>query len=119
MTRDVKEQIERGSQAAGKTYQFDEAHDPSRPAQMWFQESEEGEILFLVFYSQACPWSQCLGCNLPSKMSKSHVPFRELMAHVDYVFRDTDVTDARRPPRDLAFGVVATCAEHSRPNRPR
>ena len=27
-------------------YGFDEEHDPNRPAQMWFQESEEGEILF-------------------------------------------------------------------------
>ena len=70
MSGEVIQQIERGSQAAGKTYQFDEAHDRTRPAEMWFQESEEGEILFLVFYSQACRWSRCLGCNLPSIMSK-------------------------------------------------
>jgi radical SAM enzyme (TIGR01210 family) len=95
MTRDVTEQIEHGSQAAGKNYQFDEAHDPTRPAEMWFQESEEGEILFLVFYTQACRWSQCLGCNLPSKMSKRHVSFRELTAQVDFVFRDTDVAGRR------------------------
>ncbi len=95
MTRDVTAQIDAGSQAVGKTYLFDEAHDPTRPAEMWFQESEEGEILFLVFYSRACRWSQCLGCNLPSKMSKYHVPFRALMAQVDCIFSDPD-TLARR-----------------------
>lgn len=95
MPRDVTAQIDAGSRAVGKTYQFDEAHDPDRPAEMWFQESEEGEILFLVFYSQACRWSQCLGCNLPSKMSRHHVPFRALMGQVDYVFRDPDVIRRR------------------------
>ncbi len=101
MTRDVNEQIDRGSQAAGKTYQFDEAHDPARPAEMWFQESEEGEILFLVFYSQACRWSQCLGCNLPSRMSKAHVPFRDLMAQVDHVFQETELADRRESIRKV------------------
>ena len=51
MTRDVTEQIERGSLAPGKT---DEAHDATRPAQMWFPESDGGEIVFLAFYNQAC-----------------------------------------------------------------
>ena len=41
----VTKQILFGSQKAGKTYAFDEAHDEARPAQMWFQESEEGSIL--------------------------------------------------------------------------
>lgn len=95
MTRDVIAQIEHGSQAAGKTYRFDETHDATRPAEMWFQESEEGGILFVVFYGQACRWSQCLGCNLPSKMSMHHVSFRALMAQVDYVFCDPEVIGRR------------------------
>ena len=73
-------------------YDFDEEHDPNRPAQMWFQESEEGEILFIVFYSQACRWSRCLGCNLPSKMSRKHIDFKALMAQIDYVFQHPEVS---------------------------
>ena len=29
-----------GSETSGKTYQFNEAHNRMRPAQMWFQESD-------------------------------------------------------------------------------
>ena len=101
MTRDVMAQIDAGSRAAGKTYKFDETHDPTRPAEMWFQESEEGEILFLVFYSQACRWSQCLGCNLPSRMSKHHVPFRALMAQVDCIFSNSDLVARRESIRKV------------------
>ena len=67
---DITDQILKRSQEAGKTYAFDEGHNENIPADMWFQESEEGLILFLVFYSQACRWSKCLSCNLPSKMSQ-------------------------------------------------
>ena len=73
-------------------YDFDEDHDPGRPADMWFQESEEGEILFIVFYCQACRWSRCLGCNLPSKMSGKHIGFKSLMAQIDYVFQHPEVS---------------------------
>ena len=83
------------SQQAGKTYAFDEEHSPTLPAQMWFQESEEGEILFIVFYSLACRWSRCLGCNLPSKMSAKPVSFKALIAQIDHVFHDPEVI-ARR-----------------------
>lgn len=88
-------QILRGSQKAGKTYHFDEAHDRSLPAEMWFQHSQEGLILFLVFYTQACRWSRCLSCNLPSKMSRGHVDYKALMAQIDHVFSDPQVS-ARR-----------------------
>ncbi len=81
--------------ASGKNYSFDEEHDERRPAQLWFQKSPEGDVLFLVFYSQACRWSQCLGCNLPSKCSARHVGFDALMAQVDCVFSDPEVR-ARR-----------------------
>ncbi len=84
----VKRQIAYGNKKAGKTYGFDQSHDPSRPAQMWFQSSEEGLILFVVFYTQACRWSRCLGCNLPSKVSQEHVDFRFLMKQVDHLFAD-------------------------------
>lgn len=87
----VERQILYGNEKAGKTYGFDRDHDPTHPAQMWFQESDEGLVLFLVFYTQACRWSRCLGCNLPSKVSQEHVHFKHLMRQVDSVFDDPNV----------------------------
>ena len=71
----AEKQILEGTRKARKDYRFDEQHDPRRPAQFWFQESDEGAILFVVFYSQACRWSRCLGCNLPARMSRHHIDF--------------------------------------------
>lgn len=87
----ITEQILAGSRKGDKDYSFDEDHDETRPAMMWFQESNEGKILFIVFYTQACRWSQCLGCNLPSLMSVEHVSFRAIMAQIDQVFKDPAV----------------------------
>jgi radical SAM enzyme (TIGR01210 family) len=87
----VKRQIEYGNKKAGKTYGFDQSHDPSQPAQLWFQSSDEGLILFIVFYTQACRWSRCLGCNLPSKVSQEHIDFRFLMKQVDHLFANARV----------------------------
>ncbi len=95
------EQIVANSRKAGKTYGFDEAHDENVPAEMWFQHSHEGLVLFVVFYSQACRWSRCLGCNLPSKMSRRHVGYRALMAQVDHVFRDPEVLRRRAAIRKV------------------
>lgn len=82
----IEKQIQAGTRRARKLYPFDTAHPPDRPADLWFQESDEGPILFIVFYSLACRWSRCLGCNLPSKMSPTHIDFKQLMAQVDQVF---------------------------------
>ena len=87
----VKRQIRYGNKKAGKTYGFDQAHDPSKPVQLWFQRSNEGLVLFVVFYTQACRWSRCLGCNLPSLVSQEHVPFDYLMRQVDHLFADAGV----------------------------
>jgi radical SAM enzyme (TIGR01210 family) len=87
----VTRQILQGTRAAEKHHAFDDAHDPNRPAEVWFQESDEGPILFVVFFSQACRWSRCLGCNLPARMSSRHVPFSALMAQVDYLFQQPDI----------------------------
>jgi radical SAM enzyme (TIGR01210 family) len=87
----VQRQIVYANKKAGKTYGFDQDHDPSQLAQMWFQESSEGLVLFLVFYTQACRWSRCLGCNLPSKVSQEHVHFKHLMRQVDNLFADPRV----------------------------
>ncbi len=98
---DSSNQIVESTQKAGKFYNFDEAHDEKLPAQMWFQESDEGLILFIVFYSQACRWSRCLGCNLPSKMSCEHVSYKALVAQIDYIFQDREVIEQRQNIRKV------------------
>jgi hypothetical protein len=40
----INKQIIFGSQRAGKTYTFDEKHDETLPAEMWFQKSDEGFV---------------------------------------------------------------------------
>ena len=86
---------------AGKVYSFDNTHDPSIPSDLWFQESDEGLILFIVFYSQACRWSRCLGCNLPSKMSQSHVPYKSLVSQIEHIFQLPDVVRQREVIRKV------------------
>lgn len=89
------------STPSGKSYTYDDGHDPALPAQMWFQQSNEGEILFIVFYSLACRWSRCLGCNLPSKMSSRRVDFAALMSQIDHVFTDPQVIARRESVRKV------------------
>ncbi len=87
----IKKQIVKGFEKAGKAYIFNDDHDETKPAQMWFQESDEGRILFIVFYSQACRWSRCLGCNLPSQVASRHISYKAIMAQTDHVFSDPEV----------------------------
>lgn len=72
---------------AGKTYSFNN-QSSCLPAQHWFQDTINGYTLFLVFYTMACRWASCLGCNLPSKSSQTLVNFESLMRQIDYVFFD-------------------------------
>ncbi|MFP4382198.1 MAG: hypothetical protein ACLFUS_16980 [Candidatus Sumerlaeia bacterium] len=74
----IEKQIRSGSEAGQKEYAFDEGHDPNLPADLWFQDSDVGRLLFIVFYTQACRWSRCLGCNLPSLMSTRHIPYASM-----------------------------------------
>ncbi len=97
----VERQIVQGTTLGQKEYAFDATHDPTRPADFWFQESEEGEILFVVFYSQACRWSRCLGCNLPARVSPKHVGFSSLMAQVDFLFNHPEVQQRRATLRKV------------------
>ena len=89
----IERQIRSGSEKGNKTYAFNENHNPDRPADFWFQESQEGPVLFIVFYSQACRWSRCLGCNLPALMSASHVPFERIMNQIDFIMGHPDVRE--------------------------
>jgi radical SAM enzyme (TIGR01210 family) len=69
----------------------DDSHNPDLPAQVWFQHSEDGETLFVVFYSQACRWHRCLGCNLWSRMSSHHIGSKALLHQIDNLMKDPDV----------------------------
>lgn len=98
---EIPPQSPHGAAESGKTYTFDETHDREKPAQMWFQDSVDGLTLFIVFYTQACRWSRCLGCNLPSKSSRHHVDYRAIIAQVDHVFALPEVRSQRHQIRKL------------------
>lgn len=72
----------------GKTYAFNDAHDPALPADSWFQETQEGPAFFLILYTQACLWTICTGCNLPSLGSREPVSAEDIKRQVDRVFKD-------------------------------
>ena len=93
---DAAKQISEATQKMGKTYSFQEDHDKNLPAQTWFQESDEGLIFFIVFYTQACRWSKCLGCNLPSTCSQFHVDYQSIISQIDNVFNDPEVTARKK-----------------------
>lgn len=85
-SKELQKLIEQRTKEVGKTYCFKQDHNSKLPADYWFQHPKEGLTLFLVMYTQACRWSKCLGCNLPSQVSKSHVPFDNIIQQTDFVF---------------------------------
>ena len=88
---DVERQVKMGSEDGCKSYGFNNNHNPDLPAQLWFQDSDEGLVLFVVFYTQACRWSRCLGCNLPSISSLHHIDYESLTRQIDNLFLDPAV----------------------------
>ena len=94
MNNKAIQQIEKGFSDSQKVLSFVQ-QNADRPSQYWFQTSQEGEILFIVFYTQACRWSRCLSCNLPAQMSKVHVDYKSIMAQVDYLFCQEDILAKR------------------------
>lgn len=89
----INRQIENATRAVGKKYDFSPEHPSDQPVDLWFQETPEGTVLFVVFYTLACRYSACMGCNLPATSSPSHVDFRRLMQQVDSVFSEQRVLD--------------------------
>ena len=81
--------------AAPQKTTYDDEHSPDRPIDFWFQESHQGTILFVVFYTLACRWRRCTGCALPHTSSSQHVDFHAIMKQVDHVFGHPEV-DRRR-----------------------
>jgi radical SAM enzyme (TIGR01210 family) len=95
----IRRHLVEATQASGKTYAFDEQHDRSVPIAHWFQHSDDGPVLFIVLYTQACRWSCCTGCNLPSTSSASLVPFGDVIRQIDRVFCDPEVVARRNEIR--------------------
>jgi radical SAM enzyme (TIGR01210 family) len=91
MPSSIEEQLSKANEHAGKSYAFDEAHDERTPADWWFQHADEGLVLFVVFYTQACRWSLCTGCNLPSVCSQHSVGYTPLAAQIDALLAEPDV----------------------------
>ena len=78
--------IVKRTKEAGKTYGFQKEHNPRLPADYWFQNPVEGLLLFVVFYTQACRWAKCLGCNLPSQVSEDYVCYKDILKQIDFLF---------------------------------
>lgn len=84
----IAEIIEKRTKEVGKSYHFAEDHNPCLPADYWFQNPSEGFTLFVVFYTQACRWAHCLGCNLPSQVSQNHVSYKNILKQVGFIFHN-------------------------------
>jgi len=93
---EIEQQIIEGTKKAGKSYNFNESHNPSEIADYWFQDSNEGLTLFVIFFTQACRWSRCVGCSLPSKMSLHYVDFKSIMKQIDGLFEIPDVKNKKQ-----------------------
>ena len=71
--------------------------NPDRPVDVWMQESNEGKILFVVFYTKACQWRRCVGCNFHDNASVSHITYDHIINQIDYVFDQvTDQVDINK-----------------------
>jgi radical SAM enzyme (TIGR01210 family) len=104
MSSSVEIQLSKANEQAGKTYDFDEAHDERKPADWWFQQADEGLVLFVVFYTQACRWSLCTGCNLPSICSQHSVGYAALATQIDALLSEPKIA-ARKS--DIAKVIVS------------
>lgn len=80
-----------GPPSGGKRYAFNEDHPDGEVIGSWFQEGQEGLVLFVVFYTSACRWSACTGCNLPSQSSSRPIAFPEIIRQIDSVFRKPEI----------------------------
>lgn len=87
----VEAQILRGLHAADKTHGFDTEHDPGKPITHFFQETHEGLVLFVIFFTQACRWMRCTGCTLPSTSALRHIDFGDIMDQTHKIFTEPDV----------------------------
>ncbi|MFA5987234.1 MAG: hypothetical protein WC797_01105 [Candidatus Paceibacterota bacterium] len=87
----VSEQLAEGLCEGHKTHGFNDLHDPSTPIDFWFQQSKEGVILFVVFYTLACRWAKCISCVLPSLGSSRYVDGEEIKKQADWFLGHRDI----------------------------
>lgn len=87
--------------AAPQKTTFDDDHPPDKPIEFFFQESHQGLILFVIFYTLACRWKRCAACALPHTSSSHHVDFQGVMKQVDHVFGHPDVEAQRHDIRKI------------------
>lgn len=87
----IEAQIIRGLHAANKTHGFDDTRDPKKPITHFFQETHEGLVLFVIFFTQACRWMRCTGCTLPSTSALRHIDFGDIMDQTHSIFTEPDV----------------------------
>ena len=64
-----------------------------RPVDTWTQDSTDGRIMFIVFYTQACRWRRCIGCNFHDNASKVHVNYDNIINQIDYVLDNIAPSD--------------------------
>ncbi len=93
--KEIEKEIERGLHASHKTHTFDNDHDPTKPISYFFQDTHEGLVLFIIFYTQACRWMRCIGCTLPSTSSLHHIPLDQIMRQTHWIFKQPDVVERK------------------------
>lgn len=89
--KQIETDIQHGHDIAHKTHGFDNDHDPTKVLMHFFQETHEGLVLFVIFYTQACRWMRCVGCTLPSTSSLHHVSFKDITKQTHNLFEEADV----------------------------
>src|SRR4030042_3511004 len=85
-TNNFPDSVEPESNYGYKTYSYNNNHNSQLPVDYWFQQPYEGLTLFVVFFTQACRWGRCLGCNLPSQMSQHPVSLANQVKQIDFIF---------------------------------
>lgn len=65
--------------------------NPNTPLQWWFQDTSEGLALFIVFYTLACKYGRCVGCNLYMQVSQTTVDCFCLMNQIDEILKQPEI----------------------------
>ncbi|MBI2266635.1 MAG: hypothetical protein HYU64_15970 [Armatimonadetes bacterium] len=78
-----------------KFYSFNDDKDPDTLTDHFFQHTHEGLTSFVIFYTLACRYGRCLGCNLPSLQSSKPVGLRSLIRQMDTLFEKYYTPDIR------------------------
>jgi len=94
----IEENLARRVRSAGKTFAFNEKHDKTKPIDVFFQDTHEGLVLFIIYYTQACRYMVCSGCTLPSTSSQRYIDTSAILAQTRYIFT---LPEVQRRARDV------------------